>query len=391
MRAASTGSLSNLYAHRITASSVAIPVRNEEAAIGPCLAALFAQTEPPDQILLLLNNCTDGTEDVARTMARLCPSILRIVTRKLAPQQSSAGIARGLAIDLAASLAGPRGAVLTTDADGRVPPEWVARNLTGLRGGADVVCGTATIDPDDERALRREIVEDDAREACYTRLLDEIDSVIDPNPDDPWPRHTQHSGASIAFSVAALRAIGGVPRVAIGEDRALIEAALKHDARIRHDPEIDVVVSGRMVGRAEGGMAATIARRMIKQDQWADDRLEPVEAAIARSILRAEARRLWQKRPDRREISEMAHGLAMSEVDALAAMFRLPRFGAVWQAIERASPRLERRPVAMHELAALISEATNRLAGYKSAFESEPLGRLPATEPSIDLGELAAA
>jgi len=46
---------------------------------------------------------------------------------------------------------------------------------------------------------------------------------------------------------------------------------------------------------------------------------------------------------------------------------------------------------AMHELAALISEATNRLAGYKSAFESEPLGRLPATEPSIDLGELAAA
>ena len=87
----------------------------------------------------------------------------------------------------------------------------------------------------------------------------------------------------------------------------------------------------------------------------------------------------------------MAHGLAMSEVDALAAMFRLPRFGAVWQSIERASPRLERRPVAMHELAALISEATNRLAGYKSAFESEPLGRLPATEPSIDLGELAAA
>jgi hypothetical protein len=180
-----------------------------------------------------------------------------------------------------------------------------------------------------------------------------------------------------------------VPRVAIGEDRALIEAALKHDARIRHDPEIDVVVSGRMVGRAEGGMAATIARRMVKQDEWADDRLEPVEAAIARSNLRAEARRLWQKRPDRREIGEMSLDLAIGEVSALAAMFRLPRFGAAWQAIERASPRLERQPVAMHELAALISEATDRLAGYRSAFES--FGRLPPTEPSIDLGELAAA
>jgi hypothetical protein len=365
---------------------VAIPVRNEEAAIGPCLAALFAQNEPPDHILLLLNNCTDGTEDAARAMARSSPSSLRIVTRSLLPWQSSAGIARALAIDLAASLAGPRGAVLTTDADGRVPPNWVARNLAGLRGGADVVCGTATIDPEDERALRPELVEDDAREACYTRLLDEIDSVIDPNPDDPWPRHTQHSGASIAFSVAALRAIGGVPRVAIGEDRALIEAAMKHDARVRHDPEIDVIVSGRMVGRAEGGMAATIARRMIKQDEWADDRLEPVEAAIARSTLRAEARRLWRKRPDRQEISEMALDLAMGEVGALAAIFRLPRFGAAWQAIEQASPRLQRQPVAMHELAALISEATDRLADHRRAARLSSLA-----ERSSDLGELAAA
>jgi Glycosyl transferase family 2 len=386
VRADSTGSLSNLYAHTITASSVAIPVRNEEAAIGPCLAALFAQTEPPDHILLLLNNCTDGTEDVARAMARSSPSVLRIVTRKLPPRQSSAGIARGLAIDLAAALAGPRGAVLTTDADGRVPPDWVVRNLAGLRGGAEFVCGTATIDPEDERALRPELVEDDAREVCYTRLLDEIDSVIDPNPDDPWPRHTQHSGASIAFSVAALRAIGGMPRVAIGEDRALIEAALQHDARIKHDPKIDVVVSGRMVGRAEGGMAATIARRMIKQDEWADDRLEPIEAAIARSTLRAEARRLWRKRPDPLEIMEMAHDLAMGQVGALAAMFQLPRFGAAWQAIEQASPRLRRQPVAMHELATLIAEARDRLADYRRGAAHSSL-----MVPSIDLGELAAA
>jgi Glycosyl transferase family 2 len=365
---------------------VAIPVCNEEAAIGPCLAALFAQTEPPDHILLLLNNCTDGTEDAARAMARASPSALRIVTRKLPLRQSSAGIARGLAIGLAASLAGPGGAVLTTDADGRVPPDWVARNLAGLRGGADFVCGMATIDPEDERALRPELVEDDAREACYTRLLDEIDSVIDPNPDDPWPRHTQHSGASIAFSVAALRAIGGVPRVAIGEDRALIEAALQHDARIRHDPKIDVVVSGRMVGRAAGGMAATIARRMIRQDEWADDRLEPVETAIARSTLRAEVRRLWHKRADPQEMREMALDLAIGESDALMAMFELPRFGATWQAIEQASPRLKRQPVAMHELAALISGATDRLAGYRRSA-----GHSSLTEPSIDLGELAAA
>jgi hypothetical protein len=76
----------------------------------------------------------------------------------------------------------------------------------------------------------------------------------------------------------------------------------------------------------------------------------------------------------------------MGEVGALAAIFRLPRFGAAWQAIEQASPRLQRQPVAMHELAALISEATDRLADHRRAARLSSLA-----ERSSDLGELAAA
>ena len=43
-------------------------------------------------------------------------------------------------------------------------------------------------------------------------------------------------------SVAAFLQAGGVPRVATGEDRALIASLKRIDARIRHDPTIRVVV-----------------------------------------------------------------------------------------------------------------------------------------------------
>src|SRR5271155_56826 len=50
---------------------VAIPVRNEASHIGPCLRALAQQESArADQVLLLLNVCTDGTEACIRDVAQ---------------------------------------------------------------------------------------------------------------------------------------------------------------------------------------------------------------------------------------------------------------------------------------------------------------------------------
>ncbi|MBW4024335.1 MAG: glycosyltransferase [Proteobacteria bacterium] len=348
-------------------SAVAIPVRNEEAHIGACLAALIDQSEPPDHILLLLNNTTDRSAEVVRRLdgrKRGAPApIVHVVERSLPPSQANAGTARRLAMDAAAALVGPRGAILTTDADGRVPGEWVARSLAALRGGVDAVCGMAAIDPVDEAAIPAHLVADDALETRYTEILDEIDSILDPRPHDPWPRHTHGSGASIAISAAVYRAVGGVPNVAHGEDRALITALDRRDCKIRHDPALSVIVSGRVVGRADGGMAATIARRMLVQDRWADDRLEPVRAAIRRSRLRAEARLVWT---GRRHASGLATALDLPH-DELARLMRSPWFGTAWAAIEGASPALRRSPIAMAELAQGVREAEAMLARLKMA------------------------
>lgn len=44
-----------------------VPAHNEEDQIADTLAALLAQTHVPDKILVVLDNCTDGTEDIVRS------------------------------------------------------------------------------------------------------------------------------------------------------------------------------------------------------------------------------------------------------------------------------------------------------------------------------------
>src|ERR1700679_4230559 len=96
---------------------VAIPVRDEAERIGPCILALARQTRKPDAVVLLLNNCSDGTETIARELAPSLPYELHIICHTFPPAIANAGQARRLAMQHAADLAGREGVLLTTDAD----------------------------------------------------------------------------------------------------------------------------------------------------------------------------------------------------------------------------------------------------------------------------------
>ena len=150
------------------------------------------------------------------------------------------------------------------------------------------------IDPIGAALIPRHLHDIDARECAYAALLDEIAALVDPDPADPWPRHDEHSGASIAATTAAYRRAGGMPAAPLGEDRQFFAALRRVDARIRHDR---AGARGRLRahfgGERPGGMADTIRRRMQLVDALIDDRLEPAAAALRRVRLRATAHRLW--------------------------------------------------------------------------------------------------
>ncbi len=332
---------------------IAIPARNEADDIGPCLAALAAQRDAIfDGAVLCLNNCTDGTAAVVRGSAPSLPFPVHILEPVFPPALACAGQARRMAMDHAAILAGPAGVVLTTDADGRVAPDWLAANLAALRAGADAVAGRADIDPEGAALIPPHLHAIDARECAYAALLDEIRALLDPDPADPWPRHDEHSGASIAVTVAAYRRAGGMPPEKLAEDRAFFDALRQVDARIRHDSAARVTVSARTIGRAQGGMADTIRRRIESVDEFLDDRLEPVADAMRRARLRVQLYRAWSGAiPD---LSSLDNKLGFAIEPRLA----VPFFGMAWAEAERRSPILQRRRVALADLARETARAT---------------------------------
>lgn len=323
---------------------VAVPAKNEEDCIGALIRALVEQSSPVTKISLLLNNCTDGTRAIAAEAAR-CDGRIDIADIDLPPGQATAGEARRLALRRAAEVAGPDGVIITTDADCRPEPGWVAKNLRDIDAGADVVCGAARLD---ERDATPERVQFDlARESMYAALLDEIATIVDPDPADPWPRHQHHSGASIAMTSAILAKVGGAPHVAVGEDRALIERFQLFDAKIRHAPDIAVTVSARMAGRAAGGMAEALNRRAQKFDEMTDAALEPAVDAYRRVLARARLRAI-------RQSGEGSAALArdlLVDPGILTAALRSAHFGAAWSVVQRMSPVLQRRRVGFAALA----------------------------------------
>ncbi len=340
---------------------VAIPVCNEAERIAACLEALDDQVAVQAcHIVLLLNNCTDDTAAIARRVKLRAGTQLHCLERTLPPHIASAGHARRLAMQAAAELAGPCGVLLTTDADARVDRDWLSANLAALAAGADAVAGWVELDPIEWGHIPAHLHEDDARECAYDRLCDDIHGWLDPDPADPLPRHTQHSGASIAVTMAAYRLTDGVPDVPSGEDRAFIAALRRAGARIRHAPEVHVVVSGRIEGRSAGGMAETIRRRMDRQDAFIDDRLEPAMDCARRAFFRGQLRAAYG---DPALLSGLARHL---EYPRLADLCSGLPFEAAWDEIETATWLRHRRQVSVAELAGQTAAAAAILAAIQS-------------------------
>jgi glycosyltransferase involved in cell wall biosynthesis len=91
--------------------SVVVPAYNEEEYIEACLRSILQQTEPADEIIIVDNNSTDRTGDIARSLGVTVLTELR------------AGVinARNTGFDAATG-----DVIVRTDADCRVPENWIS-------------------------------------------------------------------------------------------------------------------------------------------------------------------------------------------------------------------------------------------------------------------------
>ena len=359
---------------------VAIPVRDEAALIGDCLRALaLQQGQHRAEIVLLVNNSSDGTADLVRALQPTLPGRLHVIEHDFPPSQANAGHARRMAMEHAAMLADAEGILMTTDADSCVAADWLEANLAALRTGADVVCGRAVINPVDALGIPRHLHDDDAVEVAYGTALDRMSALLDPDPADPWPRHTEESGASIAVRRPAFLAAGGVPAVSLGEDRALVGALRGVDARVRHDPDVCVTVSGRTEGRAADGMADTIRRRLVRQDDMLDGAMEPAGERVRRIGARRLLRLAWARPAARARITASLAGQLSLPANQIEGWLALPYFGAAWAKVEASSLALVKRPVARTDVHTQLRAAQDILRQLEASAPS----RTGRAEPGL--------
>lgn len=103
--------------------SIVIPVYNEANYLEACLAAIDRQTTRPDEVIVVDNNCTDNTVEIARR---------RKYVRVIKETRQGTVFARDAGFKAA------RGDILARiDADTRLPPDWVVKVTRAFKDDPD--------------------------------------------------------------------------------------------------------------------------------------------------------------------------------------------------------------------------------------------------------------
>jgi len=302
---------------------------------------------------VLANNCQDSTNAVVRQLAQCYPGLaLHVAELHLPSELAHVGQARRLLMDAAArrleATAGCSGLILSTDADTLVAPDWLAACLAEVAAGAAAVGGrilTRPGDPEPEElvatnpcseplvrqalAVRRTQL----RDATYHLLRNQLECLLDPSQHDPWPRHHQHFGASLALTVAAYRQVGGLPVVRYLEDEALWQALCRHDLPVRHSPRVRVSTSARQQGRVEVGLSWQLREWAARAEEQREPEVECPRQLAALWQARRELRAYWQGRcqPTPAGFREWALMLRVQAGALYDKLHAAKSFGAFWE------------------------------------------------------------
>jgi glycosyltransferase involved in cell wall biosynthesis len=113
--------------------SIIIPVYNEEHYIKACLDSIAAQTDGPDEVIVIDNNCTDNSVKIARSYP-----FVRVVREA----QQGRGYARTKGFDTASS-----DIIGRIDADSVLWPDWCSRVKSAFANSdIDGITGLAVTD-----------------------------------------------------------------------------------------------------------------------------------------------------------------------------------------------------------------------------------------------------
>ena len=128
-----------------------------------------------------------------------------------------------------------------TDADTVVAPDWLLRQVALADAGTDAVLGTVRVADWTEHPA--------GTARAFAALYGAGEG-----------EHPHVHGANLGLRASAWLGAGGVPPLGLAEDHGLLAGLLARGARVTRTRTVEVVTSGRRVGRAPGGFADLLRR-----------------------------------------------------------------------------------------------------------------------------------
>lgn len=233
-----------------TGRLVVVPARDEAERIEACIASIQSQEA---DVLVVANNCSDATFSLA---AQAGAAVFDCTV-----PFGGVGTARRLGVSEGLRHSDDVQAILTTDADCTVAPDWIDANLRHLDAGAAAVCGWVLPIPEEHAALPAALRRRAALEDRFLELKALLELQLTGKEG-----HEQTPGASLAFRPAAYAKAGGFDQMPTHEDRAIILRFKELGLPVVHSKDVNVYASCRLEGRAPGGMAAALRERAEDRD-----------------------------------------------------------------------------------------------------------------------------
>jgi glycosyltransferase involved in cell wall biosynthesis len=222
--------------------AVLIPARNEEVLLARCLESVLRATDlrpsTNEASIVLVSDCsTDRTAEIAYGVIGARGSILHT-------RAGTVGTARALAATYAIERAiAPLSNLwlANTDADCVVPPTWLSDQLDLASSGIEAVAGIVAIDSFEEHGP-----EVPARfQASYSIHADGT--------------HPHVHGANLGVRADRYLGVGGWANLKTAEDHDLWGRLRRNGVRLLSSAHLQVVTSGRRIGRAPSGFAGALA------------------------------------------------------------------------------------------------------------------------------------
>lgn len=215
---------------------VVIPAHNEAKNLPKCLRSVVTASACaglPVTVVVVLDACDDGS----RALAGRYGADVHFVD----VDERNVGASRHAGFEYARTLCGAQSVddtliwYATTDADSRVDPDWLVKQLAA---DGDAVLGVVRI------ANWRSVPADAIR-----RYLKAYRSKR------RGREHGHVHGANMGFTADAYWSVGGFAALETGEDVDLVRRFEAAGCRIVRDDRLSVVTSARQVGRAPQGFA----------------------------------------------------------------------------------------------------------------------------------------